>query len=226
MTAKELCSVVRRGEDSRHQFKLNVSNPDALASEVVAFLNSKGGTIFVGVSDVGELVGLAAGDVRRINQLVSNVASQSVRDPVSLITENVAVGKSKTVVAIHVEEGNDKPYFDGKGVVPRGSTGSVGAGEEVQVAAAEMLSRESGDDSQKGSLKGSLKSSLKGSLKSSLKILEILATDSHCTYDALAEKLGISRRAVTKQISNLRKEGKLRRIGPDKGGHWEVVVSD
>lgn len=70
---------------------------------------------------------------------------------------------------------------------------------------------------------GSLKSSLKGSLKSSLKILEILAADSHCTYDVLAERLGISRRAVTKQISNLRKEGKLRRIGPDKGGHWEVI---
>ena len=72
---------------------------------------------------------------------------------------------------------------------------------------------------------GSLKGSLKSSLKSSLKILEILAADSHCTYDVLAERLGISRRAVTKQISNLRKEGKLRRIGPDKGGHWEVVAS-
>lgn len=66
---------------------------------------------------------------------------------------------------------------------------------------------------------GSLKSSLKGSLK----ILEILAADPHCTYDVLAERLGISRRAVTKQISNLRKEGKLHRIGPDKGGHWEVI---
>jgi len=70
---------------------------------------------------------------------------------------------------------------------------------------------------------GSLKSSLKGSLKSSLKILEILAADPHCTYDVLAERLGISRRAVTKQISNLRKEGRLHRIGPDKGGHWEVI---
>ena len=117
MTARELRSIVRRGEDSRHQFKLDMKSPDALASEIVAFLNSKGGTIFVGVSDAGELVGLAAEDVRRINQLVSNVASQSVRDPVSLITENIAVDRSRTVVAIRVEEGNDKPYFDGKGVV-------------------------------------------------------------------------------------------------------------
>ena len=63
----------------------------------------------------------------------------------------------------------------------------------------------------------------KSSLKSSLKILEILAKEPTCTYDELAEELSVSRRAVTKQIKNLREEGKLRRIGPDKGGHWEVV---
>ena len=65
--------------------------------------------------------------------------------------------------------------------------------------------------------------SLKSSLKSSLKILKILKDDSQCTYDALAAILGISRRAVTKQIGKLRKEGRLRRVGPDKGGHWEVI---
>jgi ATP-dependent DNA helicase RecG len=35
--------------------------------------------------------------------------------------------------------------------------------------------------------------------------------------------LGISPRAVEKQIARLREEGRVRRIGPDKGGHWEVV---
>lgn len=61
------------------------------------------------------------------------------------------------------------------------------------------------------------------SLKSSLKILEILEEDPHCTYDSLAEIIGVSRRAITKQIQKLRKEGLLCRIGPDKGGYWEVV---
>ena len=63
----------------------------------------------------------------------------------------------------------------------------------------------------------------KSSLKSSLKILEILSKEPICTYDELAEKLGVSRRAITKQIKNLRDAGKLRRVGPDKGGHWEVL---
>ena len=39
----------------------------------------------------------------------------------------------------------------------------------------------------------------------------------------MAETLGISRRAVAKQIAALKENGQLRRVGPDKGGHWEVV---
>ena len=39
----------------------------------------------------------------------------------------------------------------------------------------------------------------------------------------MAKFLNISRRAVAKQISELKKEGKLKRIGPDKGGHWKVI---
>ena len=65
---------------------------------------------------------------------------------------------------------------------------------------------------------------IEGSLKSSLKILETLGMKPTCTYDELSEKLGISRRAITKQIKKLRDAGKLRRVGPDKGGYWEVVA--
>jgi len=39
----------------------------------------------------------------------------------------------------------------------------------------------------------------------------------------IGRRIGISSRAVEKQIANLRREGKLRRIGPAKGGYWEVL---
>jgi len=38
----------------------------------------------------------------------------------------------------------------------------------------------------------------------------------------IAKAVGISPRAVEKQIANLKSKGQLRRVGPDKGGHWEV----
>jgi len=116
MTEKEISEIAQKGEDSASQFKIDISNPDSLASEIVSFLNAKGGTIYVGISDAGEVKGLDSLDVRRINQMVSNVASQHIKNPVSLITENTLLNNSRVVIAIRVEEGRDKPYFDGKGV--------------------------------------------------------------------------------------------------------------
>jgi len=39
----------------------------------------------------------------------------------------------------------------------------------------------------------------------------------------LAEALNRSTSAIEKQISKLQELEQIRRIGPDKGGHWEIV---
>jgi len=41
--------------------------------------------------------------------------------------------------------------------------------------------------------------------------------------ERLGAELGITKRAVLKQIDKLKEQGRLRRIGPAKGGYWEVV---
>ena len=61
------------------------------------------------------------------------------------------------------------------------------------------------------------------SVKSSQKILETLRQNPNMSTTELAEQIGISRRAVAKHVAVLQSFGVLRRIGPDKGGHWEVV---
>jgi len=66
----------------------------------------------------------------------------------------------------------------------------------------------------------------KSSEKSSEKILGLLRQDGDLSAASLAAQIGISSRAVEKHLSNLRKTGRLRRIGPDKGGHWEVLKTN
>ena len=39
---------------------------------------------------------------------------------------------------------------------------------------------------------------------------------------ALAEKIGISSKAVEKHLANLKADGIIERIGPTKGGYWRV----
>lgn len=47
--------------------------------------------------------------------------------------------------------------------------------------------------------------------------------DKFITIEEMATAFNISRRAVAKQISKLKQECKLVRVGSDKGGHWEIV---
>ena len=47
MNQRELLDILACGEDSQHQFKANITHPDALAAELAAFANSVGGTLFI-----------------------------------------------------------------------------------------------------------------------------------------------------------------------------------
>src|SRR5208283_1718758 len=117
MEAIELIELIGRGEDSRTEFKKSqdVTNAKSLAGEMVAFSNSKGGKILIGVDDTGEIIGLTLGDIRRINQLISNTATDCVRPSINPETENISVGE-KLVMVVTVPEGISKPYADNDGV--------------------------------------------------------------------------------------------------------------
>jgi ATP-dependent DNA helicase RecG len=117
MDLQELSQIVSRGEDGSHQFKEDIHNVDSLAAEMVAFSNYRGGQIFIGVTDLKVLKGLSSDDVQRINQLISNAASQHVRSPIIVQTENISVGTRRIVIVLTIFEGSDKPYFDQSGVI-------------------------------------------------------------------------------------------------------------
>lgn len=82
--------------------------------------------------------------------------------------------------------------------------------------------RRKGLDDMESAEKGSQKSSQKGSQKSSQKIIELMRNDPKITVANLALHIGITERAIKKQIGKLKAQGRIRRIGPDKGGSWRV----
>ena len=58
--------------------------------------------------------------------------------------------------------------------------------------------------------------------KSREKIVALLSEDGKLSAAALAEKIGISAKAVEKHLANLKANGIIERIGPAKGGYWKV----
>ncbi|MBQ3806999.1 MAG: HTH domain-containing protein [Kiritimatiellae bacterium] len=62
-----------------------------------------------------------------------------------------------------------------------------------------------------------------GSVKTADKLLTLLKGQPHLTQEGMARAMGISRQAIQKHLARFKASGRLRRVGPDKGGHWEVV---
>ena len=75
----------------------------------------------------------------------------------------------------------------------------------------------------KSKRKVTLKTPLKVTLKTPLKILEMLTENPDMTIPELARGINKSKSAVKRAVRKLKRENRLKRIGPDKGGHWEVV---
>ena len=64
----------------------------------------------------------------------------------------------------------------------------------------------------------------KGCQKTSDRLISLLKDHPRLTQDGMAKAIGISRQAIQKHLRNLKASGRLRRVGPDKGGHWEVIA--
>ena len=76
---------------------------------------------------------------------------------------------------------------------------------------------------RESTLKGTLKSTLKGTQKN---IVDIILNNPDVTISQIAARLGLNPRGIDKHLKRLRDQGIIRRVGPDKGGHWEVILGD
>jgi ATP-dependent DNA helicase RecG len=116
METAELLEIIARGEDSKHQFKVDVTNAQSVASEIAAFANAGGGQIFVGVADDGTVRALDTANVGRINQLIASASSELIRPAINPLTENIDA-EGGIVIVVTVPDGIAKPYLDNTGVM-------------------------------------------------------------------------------------------------------------
>lgn len=117
MLEKELVALIAGGETTTLQLKENVTNAVSVAQEIVAFANSWGGKLVIGVNDkTGQITGLSFDDLRRIQNLLSTAANDHVKSPIIIETEVLTIEDKKLIVA-HVPEGMDKPHTNKDGLI-------------------------------------------------------------------------------------------------------------
>lgn len=141
---EEMCIMIFQESESI-ELKEKVI-PD-FAKEVVAFANSKGGTIYVGVGDAGEVIGVA--DVDESILQIKNIIRDSIKPDVTMFVRfDSLVENGKSIVSVVVQRGTDKPYYlASKGLKPSGVyvRNGTAADPSTDTAIRKMIKETDGD---------------------------------------------------------------------------------
>jgi len=129
MLASELLEVIDNGENFYIEFKEEQIKPKDLGEEIVAFANSEGGTILIGVSDDKRILGI--NDIK-IEEKIMNICRNNVIPNIIPNFEIVNIN-CKNVVILTIAKGLSKPYYtvDNKYYIRVGTTKRIASREEL-----------------------------------------------------------------------------------------------
>ena len=117
MKADELKDIISGGETSRIQFNRTFRAIEDIANEIIAFSNSYGGTILIGIDDKsGKVIGLTFEELQRLGNMVATAAKDWVHPGVYPIVETASID-GKKVMMIEVKKGFEAPYKNNKGEI-------------------------------------------------------------------------------------------------------------
>lgn len=115
MNIRELQERIAQWEDLHTEFKEWPVQPDDLAASLVAFANTDGGQLILGVTNNRVVVGVD--DADRVTRGIDNVASNNCEPPLTVIQEvlHPPDAGEKAVVVVNVPKGDMRPYRTNRG---------------------------------------------------------------------------------------------------------------
>lgn len=125
----QIHALIAQGENQATEFKNEQVRPESLAKELVAFSNTMGGNVIIGVEDDGEVSGIHRKDMI---EWVTNIARNNLVPGINPKIELYEL-ESKRVLLVSVPKGPHKPYqtIDGKFWIRVGSTNRQATKEEL-----------------------------------------------------------------------------------------------
>ena len=104
---------IQLGEDARWEFKevvfrgnrLAGPRPDALADELAAFANGRGGVVLLGVTDAGQVQELTRAQLDALETAVVDLCRNKIKPPVEVDIRRLLIGPGKPILSVEVEPG-------------------------------------------------------------------------------------------------------------------------
>ena len=127
-TTETIQNLLEQGENTHIEFKSASARPESIAREIVAFANTFGGTVLLGVEDDGTLSGIDADK----EEWLANISRNNIIPTLQLNVQHIQL-EGKTLCVVTVPKGQDRPYQtqDGKYWIRAGSTNRMATKEEL-----------------------------------------------------------------------------------------------
>lgn len=184
----------------------------------MAFANARGGTLLLGVRNDGTV-----GGEHLTNDLKAKINSLARNCKPSI---SVSMDQVDDVVAIEVEEGSEKPYSCGSGIRKMKkimAEAGLTPPEFDPNGFFRVVFRRSPDFTLKRTGRDPSGVREKTGEKTGEKIIKAIRERPEITTAELAELTGLTVKGIEWNLKKLKNKGILRRVGPDKGGYWEVI---
>lgn len=132
---KALYALVAKGEGEQLEFKRKATHPEKIVRELIAFANTKGGTLLIGVADDGSIPGVKFPDEELYT--VQKALARLSWPRINFRKEIISLTSSRYVISIQVPPGKKRPYFfrlsrRKKCCLIRHADKSINASQEVQ----------------------------------------------------------------------------------------------
>ncbi|MGB3181479.1 MAG: ATP-binding protein [Cyclobacteriaceae bacterium] len=109
MDFRELRSLVRQGEHGRLEFKRKAAYPEKILKEVVAFANTEGGLLLIGVDDNGTIPGLKFAEEEMY--VLDRAITRYCRPDIDFTTEVIPLNERRSVILYRIEKSSVGPHY-------------------------------------------------------------------------------------------------------------------
>lgn len=109
MDIKEIRRLVFGGENAHVEFKRKVKFPEKIIREMVAFANTEGGHLLIGVDDDGSIPGIRYAEEE--DYVMQKTIEELIRPKIKFDTEIIPLNEDYSIIHYHIFESENKPHF-------------------------------------------------------------------------------------------------------------------
>lgn len=109
MSLEELKNLVILGENEQLEFKRKANHPEKIIREIVAFANTRGGKLLIGVDDNGTIPGLR--DAGEEKYVLEQAINDCIVPKVDFDLTIIPINQKKSIISYHIFESKNKPHY-------------------------------------------------------------------------------------------------------------------